>query len=228
MCEIADYAATPGASHADFLLGLDAAPAHIGAHYDIIRPGPSRAIQVALEEARYALLGGASGSGKSAQMWRSARDVAPGARVIRVHRLETETDVGELCRFVQLLSPSYASPVIVCCDDLGRPRASMWPVAARRLLEQAGVVLLGAVRHEDFTAELLRHGGEFVELSLDDESAVAIADQLSYMGVNLALEIPEAVRTADGHLMEYIALLTTGRRMRAVLAEQADALSPLG
>ena len=224
VCEIADYAVAPGASHADFLLGLDAAPAHIGAHYDIIRPGPSRATQVALEEARYALIAGASGSGKSAQMWRSARDVAPGARVIRVHRLETDADVRELDRFVQLLSPSDASAVIVCCDDLGRPRTSMWPVAARRLLEQASVLLLGAVRHEDFTAELLRHGGELVELSLDHDTALAIADQLSYAGISLALETSEAVRSADGHLMEYIALLTTGKRMRAVLAAQVEAL----
>lgn len=224
VCEIADYAVAPGASHADFLLGLDAAPAHIGAHYDIIRPGPSRATQVALEEARYALIAGASGSGKSAQMWRSARDVAPGARVVRVHRLETDADVRELDRFVQLLSPSDASAVVVCCDDLGRPRTSMWPVAARRLLEQASVLLLGAVRHEDFTAELLRHGGELVELSLDDDTALAIADQVSYAGISLALETSEAVRSADGHLMEYIALLTTGKRMRAVLAAQVEAL----
>ena len=228
ICEIADYSAEPGSSRADFLLGVDAAPSHIGAHFDIIRPGPTRAVQVGLDQARYVLIAGPSGSGKSAQMWRSARDVAPGPRVVRVQRLETDDDVRQLVRHVQVLAPSEASAVIVCCDDLGRPSTARWPLAARRLLEQPAVLLIGAVRREDFTAELLRYGGELVELLLDGDSATSIAQQLDYAGVELALEVPEAVRRADGHLMEYIALLTTGKRMQAVLASQVESLLQAG
>ncbi len=224
VCDIADYTADPGSDLAAFLLGVDVVPSHIGANFDVIRPGPTRAVQVGLEEGRYVLVAGPSGSGKSAQMWRSARDVSPGARVVRVHRLETEADVDELVRYVQLLEPGAVGRVVVCCDDLGRPQAARWPLAARRLLEQRGVMLLGAVRQEDFTAELLRHGGELVELSLDDATAIAIAEQLAYAGVRLLLEVPEAVERAERQLMEYVALLTTGKRMRAVLAAQAESL----
>jgi hypothetical protein len=224
VCEVADYSTKPGFSQPEFLLGVDATPSHIGANFDILRPVPTRAIQVGLEEARYALVAGPSGAGKSAQMWRSARDAAPGARVLRVLRVETDTDVMELVRHVELLEPSEASAVLVCCDDLGRPRTGRWPIATRRLLEIPGVFLIGAVRQEDFTAELLRYGGELVELALDESTASAIADQLALAGVDLALEVGEAIQKADGQLMEYVALLTTGQRMRAVLSDQAESL----
>ena len=224
ICEIADYTSSPGTGLGDFLLGVDVVPSHIGANYDVIRPGPTRAIQVGLDQGRYVLLAGPSGSGKSAQMWRSAHDLSPGTRVVRVHRLERDSEVDELVRYVKLLNPGTVGPVVVCCDDLGRPRTAKWPLAARRLLEQHGVMLLGAVRQEDFTAELLRYGGELVNLSLDDDTAIAIADQLRFVGVPLALEVPEAVQAADGQLMEYVALLTSGGHMRAVLAAQVQSL----
>lgn len=224
VCEIADYVSKPAIEQHEFLLGVDAIPAHVGANFDIIRPTTTRAVQVALEETRYALVAGPSGSGKSAQMWRSARDVAPGARVLRVTRLETDADVLELTRHVELLEPTETSAVIVCCDDLGRPHTARWPTAARRLLEQPAVFLIGAVRQEDFTAELLRYGGDLVELALDDRTAMDIADQLAYAGVDLVLEVDEAIGKADGQLMEYVALLTTGHRLRAVLASQVETL----
>ena len=157
-------------------------------------------------------------------MWRSARDFARGSHVVRVHRLEKDHEVEELIRYVQLLEPSEGRIVVVCCDDLGRPRTGLWPLAVRRLLEVSGVVLVGAVRREDFTADLLRYGGQLVELQLDDNTAETIATQLHHAGVSLALEVAEAVSKAKGQLMEYVSLLTTGRRLRSVLASQAESL----
>ena len=224
VCDIADYARQPATNQSRFLQGIDAIPAHIGSGFDVLRPTPCRAVQRAIETARYALIAGPSGAGKSTQVWRSARDIATAVQVIRVHRVETDSDVGELVRHVQLLEPNETHSVVVCCDDLGRPRTRAWPLVARRLLGLPGVLLLGAVRQEDFTAELLRHGGVLVELRLDDEEATAIGNQLAHAGVDLRLEIPEAVRLADGQLMEFISLLTTGQRLRSVLADQVESL----
>ena len=228
ICDVADYTSQPGSDEARFLQGIDAIPAHIGSGFDVVRPEPCRAVQRAIESARYALIAGPSGAGKSTQVWRSARDVARAVQVIRVHRVETGTDVTELVRHVRLLEPSDTHAVVVCCDDLGRPRTSAWPLAARHLLALPGVVLLGAVRQEDFTAELLRHGGVLVELHLDDDEATAIAHQLAHAGMDLQLEIPEAVRLADGQLMEFVSLLTTGRRLQSVLADQVESLVRAG
>ena len=68
-------------------------------------PGQARDVQAGLEQARYVLLAGPSGSGKSTQMWRSAYDFSVGARVVRVRRLESESEVDELVRYVRLLNP---------------------------------------------------------------------------------------------------------------------------
>ena len=96
VCDIADYTAQPPTSQSLFLQGIDAIPAHIGSHYDVLRPTPSRAVQHAIETARYALIAGPSGSGKSTQVWRSARDVATAVQVIRVHRVETDRDIAAI------------------------------------------------------------------------------------------------------------------------------------
>ena len=224
VCEVADYGAQPGATLAAFLLGVDAIPAHIGAGFDVIRPEPCQAVIDGLERARYALISGPSGAGKSTQMWRSAQDAAPGAQVIRVGRLETDSDVDELVRYVQLLEPSERRSVVVCCDDLGQPRTARWTLAARRLLELSDVLLIGAVRQEDFTRELLRFGGVFVELRLEEETARTVANELKRAGVPLRMEIPEALSKADGQFMEYVSLLTTGLRLRGTLAGQTESL----
>ena len=224
VCEVADYSVEPAIGLSDFLQGIDALPAHIGADLDIIRPRRCREVQRAIEATRYALIAGPSGAGKSTQMWRSARDIATAAQVLRVRRIETHEDVEELVRYVKLLAPCDTSAVVVCCDDIGRPRTHKWPTATRRLLELPDVVLLGAVRHEDLTARLLRHGGSLVELRLDDQEATEIGNRLAAVKGNLRLELPEALRLADGQLMEFISLLTTGRRIRAVLSDQAESL----
>ena len=224
VCEIADYSAKPAIGQSGFLQGVDALPAHIGANLDIILPARCREVQRAIETTRYALIAGPSGAGKSTQMWRSARDIATAVQVLRVRRIETHEDVEELVRYIKILAPCDTNAVVVCCDDIGRPQTDKWPLAARRLLELPGVVLLGAVRQEDFTATLLRHGGRLVELGLDDQEASAIGNRLAAVNVDLRLELAEAVRLADGQLMEFISLLTTGHRIRAVLADQAESL----
>ena len=122
VCDIADYAAQPATTQSRFLQGIDAVPAHIGSGYDVLRFTPARAVQRAIETARYALIAGPSGAGKSTQVWRSARDIATAVQVIRVHRVQNDADVAELVRHVQLLEPSDTHSVVVCCDDLGRPR----------------------------------------------------------------------------------------------------------
>jgi len=230
VCSSADYSRPPSVDLRTFLMGVDANPSHIGAGHDVRRPGPSAEIRQALEQERYAVIAGPSGSGKSVQLWRSARDCDPGATVVRVLRVQDASDVRNLVRHVELLRPSETRSVVVACDDLGRPSTASWPPATRQLLEIPHVFLIGAVRQEDLDGALLRHGGLLIEMKLDDETAEAIAAHLLDLDVPLNLEIAEAKQKADGHLMEFIALLTTGRRMRSVLAAQADRLltDPIG
>jgi hypothetical protein len=228
ICEPADFSSGSAASGKEFLLGIDASPSHIGAGFDVSRHELAATVTEALSNSRYVLLVGPSGAGKSTQLWRSAANASPGARVVRVRRIETAEDALLLVRHVRVLLPTQHSPVVVVCDDLGRIPTGQWPGVCSKLLETPHVLLLAAARHEDFTADLLRHGGELVSVLLDDSTAMLIADQLASEGVPLRLEIPEAITEAGGHLMEFIALLTSGRRLRSVLSDQLETLARSG
>ena len=219
----ANYGASSAVTREQFLMGVDADPSHIGCDYDVIRARKLLEIDNGLQEQRYVLLSGPSGSGKSTLLWRAARNRSRGARVVRVLRVQSG-DIEPLHRYVRLQAPSDASPVVVVCDDLGRPPTSGWPDAVRRLLEIPNVEVLGASRAEDLTPDHMRHGGVLVNLSLETDDVELIAQQLLAAGVPLTMELEEAVTRADGQLLELIALLTTGKRLRAVLSSQVHAL----
>ncbi|MFN2506525.1 MAG: hypothetical protein ABR540_20335, partial [Acidimicrobiales bacterium] len=58
-----------------------------------------------------------------------------------------------------------------------------------------------------------------------DVAARSIYSAIEVAGIETAMEFDEAVNRAEGLLMEFIALATTGRRLHDVLALQVDALS---
>lgn len=119
--------------------------------------------------------------------------------------------------------PSETSPITVCADDLGSQVMALWPRALRRLLEIPGVFVIGAVRREDYIAALAA-SGVVIESRLTVSSAQAIHQGLIAAGVPVALEVEEPIEVADGLLMEFLALVMTGRRLREVLADQLDRL----
>ncbi len=205
-----------------FLAGLDAAPAHIAAGLDLPRPTELRQIVEGLRHSRYALIVGPSGSGKSVLLWRTARDITGGVRAIRVHRAQ-ESDRADLIRYVRLLEPSPEAPVVVCADNLGRSETSAWIAIASELLEIPGVSILGACRAEDFSPALAIGQASVCTPTLDSGLAYAISETLESRDVGLHLDATEALAEADGLLMEYIFLLTSGRRLKDVLREQVSA-----
>ncbi|MGI8521883.1 MAG: hypothetical protein ACR2K3_01025, partial [Nocardioides sp.] len=208
----------------EFYAGVDGAPAHIAARLDVVRLRELTEIRDAAGNERYALVLGPSGAAKSVLLWRAARDAVPGATVIRARRVDTAEDAHLLARHVRLLRATATSPVVVAADNLGRPGMSAWPAAAAALRELPSVVLLAACRAEDFHPSLLRGATRVVEPRLDKEKADAVAERAEQAGLTLAMTSDEAAARSDGLLMEFLALLTTGRRLEQVLAEQADGL----
>ncbi|QNG35324.1 hypothetical protein F1C76_00710 [Geodermatophilaceae bacterium NBWT11] len=170
------------------------------------------------------LLVGPSGAGKSVLLWRAARDLIPAARVLRVKRVQDEDDARALSRHVHLLRPNGISPVVVVADDLGRPHMTDWPRAAQLLREIPSALLLGAARAEDFSPNLLVGATRVIEPTLDPLLADALAARLREQDIALRMEPEEAFDRSEGLLMEYVALLTTGQRLRQVLATQVIAL----
>lgn len=205
-----------------FLAGVDVHPGHIAAGLDIARPQELSAIYEALKVDRYALILGPSGAGKSALLWRSAREAAGLVRLARIRRL-MQDDVPKLIQWVKLQAPSVHAPLLICADDLGRPHMSGWENVVDLLHEYRGVMLLGAVRQEDFDLSLTRSGAQIIEPKLDEDLAYQIADNLTERNITTHLDAAEAFEHAGGLLMEYLYLLLTGRRLDDVLTDQVNA-----
>jgi hypothetical protein len=138
----------------EFFAGVDVTPAHVAAGLDVPRIDELSAILGGLSARGHVIISGPSGSGKSALMWRTARDVGRGARPTRVLRCSSNADVALLVRHARLQQPSAVAPLLVCADDLGRDSYAHWAAARDQLLGIPGVLVLATVRREDFTPEL--------------------------------------------------------------------------
>jgi hypothetical protein len=202
-----------------FLAGVNVNPTHIAANLDLPRPRELDAIYSGLRDDRYLLIVGPSGSGKSALVWRAARDVVGFVRPVRILRLQRQ-DVPPLLRWVRMQEPSPETPVLVCADDLGRPHMAGWSIAVDQMLEIPGVIILGAARQEDFHPGMVRSGATIIEPQLDLSLAQAIATTLTSRQFPIALDPTEAFDNSGRLLMEFLSLLVSGRRLEEIVTAQ--------
>lgn len=224
ICSPVNFLAPEDIPARSFYLGVDGLPGHVAANLDVVRQREMLACAEGLDSEGSVLLVGPSGSGKSILLWRTARDLVPAARVVRVRRAQNGDDARALARYVKLLRPSESSPVMVVVDNLGRPHTNEWPYAAALLREIPSVLLLGAARVEDFTPDLLAGTTRMVEPQLDQALAEGLGRRLQEQGIELCMASSEAFQRSEGLLLEYIALLTTGQRLQQVLATQIAGL----
>lgn len=223
VCEPADYISPPSVDLAGFFAGIDVVPSHVGAGFDVLRPEETTAVLNGLKDRRDVVIAGPSGSGKSALLWRSARLLDFGTRILRVHRVADSGDVELLVRHVRRQKPNMGMRLLVVADDLGRVRMAAWPDARRRIGEIPGVLILGGVRREDLTPEISA-SAVVIDPTLTQSAATRIFDALETAGVPTMMARDEAVARANGLLMEFIALATTGQRIRDVLSVQVNQL----
>ena len=217
-----DFGTRADLSSKDFLAGVDVMPAHIAADLDLPRPIELQALTTALEEEHSALLTGPSGSGKSALIWRTARELAGHVRPYRLLRLMPE-DVPQLSRWIRLQEPTKSFPLLLCADNLGRPQSAGWTSIAREFSDVPGVLLLGACREEDYRSELAVGRTTIVDPKLDSDLATSIAETLARDQVPTVLDVAEAFDASEGLFMEFLSMLLTGRRLRQIVEEQVEA-----
>jgi hypothetical protein len=224
ICEPASYTCDSAVGTHAFLRGVEVIPAHIAADLDVVRPEEIASILDGLAARQHVVIAGPSGSGKSALLWRAARTIDRGPRVVRVLSVASAEEATLLVRHVRRQRPSSNMPVLVCADNLGRARTEAWPQARDRLLELPGVMVLGAARHEDLTPSISSNA-VVVDPRLTDSAAGEIYRRIEQLGAPTVLAIEEAVQRADGLLMEFIALVTAGKRLHEILAMQVAPLA---
>lgn len=220
--ESIDFGTRADLTATEFLAGVDVLPKQIAADLDLPRPAELKALTTALEEQHSALLTGPSGSGKSALLWRTARELSGHVRPYRLLRLLPE-DVPKLSRWIRLQEPSNTAPVLLCADNLGRPFTEGWTAVAREFIDIPGVLLLGACREEDYRMELAVGRTTLVDPKLDRDLAASISESLANSQVSTILDVAEAFEGSEGLLMEFLSMLMTGRRLRQVVEEQMEA-----
>lgn len=218
-----DFTRPSNLDRAAFFAGVDVTPAHVAANLDVMRVEELSTVADGLAASGHVVIAGPSGGGKSALMWRAGRDVGRGGRPLQVLRCSSDDDVTLLVRHVRQQQPTRQTPILVCTDDLGRDTLTHWPAARDQLLGEPGVMLLGTVRREDFTARFAG-SATVVDPRLRTSSAAEIYRQIETSGLQPRLEEEEAISRADGLLMEFISLVTTGQRIRTVLRGQVEAL----
>jgi hypothetical protein len=227
ICSPADFLTPDAVPARTFYLGVDGRPGHVAANLDVVRPVELTACAEGLADEQSVLVTGPSGAGKSVLLWRAARDLLPSARVVRVRGVQDASDAAGLARHVRLMRPSEYAPILVVADDLGRVTTAAWPEAATLLRELPHTYLLAAARAEDFHPSQLVGSTRVVQPWLDKATALEIGARLTQVGIPERMDVQEALDLSEGLLMEFLALMTTGQRLRQVLAGQvADLADP--
>jgi hypothetical protein len=221
VCEFANFAIGSPDSEVQFFAGVRVLPGHIASGLDVVRYPETDRILESLESNRQVLIVGPSGTGKSGLLWRSASMAEDRAMVVRVLKVENESNAELLVQYIRQLRPQADRRVLVCIDDLGRDLSEHWPQARDRLLEIPGVRILGACRQEDLLPSISA-GAVVLDSRLNSESANRIYERLRASGVPLVTEPEEVLSRANGLLMEYVAIATTGHRLRDVLRSQIE------
>ena len=222
--EPVDFSVRADLTMEEFLAGVDVLPAHIAADLDLPRPIEVGALTEGLRERHSALLVGSSGAGKSALLWRVARELAGQVRPYRLRRLSQE-DVPSFSRWIRLQEPSANCPLLICADNLGRGDNEGWTALATEFIDTPGVLLLGACREEDHRRDLEVGRTTIVDPKLDRELAESIAAAIAEKKIQTTLDVSEAFDASEGLLMEFLSLLLTGRRLKQVVEQQvADRL----
>ena len=220
ICEPVDFL-TP-IYDSNFHLGVDVEPGHVTAGLVSERPIERAAVAQGIDERRAALVVGPSGAGKSAIMWETAHLLRHTVRWFRIRRLAI-ADIPAVRQLVRTFRASRDSPLGFVMDDIGRHGAESWGALLKEVMSTPGVVMLGSVREEDITMIAERARSVEVRADPDHELAERLWHELKDTGRTDWAGWREPWQLSEGLLLEYVHILSRGRRMRDLLSDQVAA-----
>jgi hypothetical protein len=218
MLEPVDF--TNSLSEPAFYQGVKTKPGHVTAGLLIQRPCDTRLVVDALKKHRQVLLSGPSGAGKSALLWLSVNSLAGEICWYQVTHRADVAGAGAIISFVRARRPSKKLPLGLVMDELGTANSALWDVLTRELMGYPFVYFIGSIRQEDVVLVTNQVDTEIVAVSLDQNLAEGVWRKLRSDNQTSWEHWREPFEQADGLMLEYVHLLTQGKRLSAVVEEQ--------
>ena len=173
-----------------------------------------------LRRRRNVLITGPSGAGKSALVWLAASEFAGAFRWFYIVATATAADADALIRFVRARLPTEASPVALALDEVGPANAGLWDMLVGEFGRLPSVHLLGSARREDIALIASRSETEFIPVALNERLAETVWQKLARENATPWTHWREPFERSEGLMLEDVDLLTSGRRLFAVIEEQ--------
>ena len=211
---------TTPVTEADFYRGVKVKPGHVAAGLVMDRPRDTENVLNALRRRRHVLVAGPSGAGKSALVWLATAAAAGRKRWYQITGLASAADAEAILRFVRARRPTETSPVGLVFDEVDSTNSSLWDVLVRELRGIPSVYFLGSVRQEDVNLIVDQSDTVFIRIVLDEGLAQQVWEKLFAADLTSWSHWREPFEQSDGLMLEYVHLLTEGKRLTAVIGEQ--------
>jgi len=203
-----------------FYQGIKVRPGHLAAGLVLERPTESQAIVEELKNQRHLLITGPSGAGKSALMWLSAHSLNNEMRWYRVSDLADVNHAASIVRSIRACRPSEFTPIGLAFDEVGPSNIAVWNILANELRELPHVYLLGTARNEDVPLIAHQPDTSFFEVRLSQELARSVWQELFNREQTDLQYWQEPYEQSKGLMLEYVHILTQGKRLAEVIGEQ--------
>lgn len=207
-------------SESGFYQGVKVQPGHVAAGLVLDRPKDTDAVINALRQRRHVLVSGPSGAGKSAVMWLAASKLTVELRWYQITARAVAADADSVIRFVRARRPTETSPIGLVFDDVSSTNSDLWDVLVRELRGLPSVYFLGSVRQEDAALIANQSDTEFIAVGLTERLAETVWQRLHAEKHTDWEHWREPFERSGGLMLEYVHLLTQGKRLAAVIFEQ--------
>ncbi len=203
-----------------FYLGVKAKPGHIAAGLILERPRLIKELKDVFESGRPLLIEGQSGAGKSALMWLLASSLQTRIRWFEISAQASLADAEKIITCLQARRPSNRSQIAVTMDEVGPRNADLWTHICDVVGHLPNIYIVGTIRIEDKV--LIREHSElnFHRIFLDNKFAEEVWSQLKTRNLTHWDHWKEPFDQSDGLLLEYVHILTKGKRLGAVIEDQ--------
>ena len=204
----------------DFYRGVKVKAGHVAANLVLDRPNDVNKVCNALRKRRHVLVSGPSGAGKSALVWLVTNAIAGQLRWFQITGMATASNAEAIIRFVRARHPTEMSPIGLVFDELGSANSDLWDVLVRELRGIPDLYFLGSVRQEDVNLIANQSDTLFIPVILDENLAQSVWEKLSAANHTNWTHWREPFEQSEGLMLEYVHLLTQGKRLAAVIGEQ--------